>query len=180
MTPFIGNNANTKNECWRHMSHSTTSKFIPVRNEQICNRSVLIKTDQLQTTLSSADSCFSLLQTLSLNTRRDVKTADEKQTNNRSADDLQHAKAQKLILLVKLWLLICYSIRKWSHLLFDQRRLVEIELGVRNVSKEFIFSKMKIRNLTLVIALLHYICCACSPSSRVKSEKTIFRRSILR
>ena len=80
---------NTKNECWRHMSHSTTSTFIPVRNEQICKRSVLTKTDQLQTTLSSADSCFSLLETLSLNTRRDVKTANEKQTNNRSADYLE-------------------------------------------------------------------------------------------
>ena len=58
--------------------------------QQICNRSVLIKTDQLQTTLSSAESVFSLLQTLSLNTLRDVNTVDAKQTNNRSADDLQH------------------------------------------------------------------------------------------
>ena len=57
--------------------------------QQICNRSVLTKTDQLQTTLSSAESVFSLLQTLSLNTLRDVKTADAKQTNNRSADYLQ-------------------------------------------------------------------------------------------
>ena len=61
----------------------------PVRNEQICNRSVLTKTDQLQTTLSSAESVFCLLQTLSLNTLRDVNTADAKQTNNRSADYLQ-------------------------------------------------------------------------------------------
>ena len=61
----------------------------PVRNEQICSRSVLTKTDQLQTTLSSAESVFSLLQTLSLNTLRDVNTADARQTNNRSADYLQ-------------------------------------------------------------------------------------------
>ena len=57
--------------------------------QQICNRSVLTKTDQLQTTLSSAESVFSLLQTLSLNTLRDVNTADAKQTNYRSADYLQ-------------------------------------------------------------------------------------------
>ena len=62
---------------------------LPVRNKQICNRSVLTKTDQLQTNLSSAESVFSMLQTLSLNTLRYVKTADEKQTNNRSADYLQ-------------------------------------------------------------------------------------------
>ena len=65
--------------------------------QQICNRSVLTKTDQLQTTLSSAESVFSLLQTLSLNTLRDVNTADAKQTNNRSADDLQLIEAQKAI-----------------------------------------------------------------------------------
>ena len=57
--------------------------------QQICNRSVLTKTDQLQTTLSSAESVVSLLQTLSLNTLRDVRPADAKQTNNRSADCLQ-------------------------------------------------------------------------------------------
>ena len=57
--------------------------------QQICNRSVSTKTDQLQTSLSSAESVFSLLQTLSLNTLRDVNTADAKQTNNRSADYLQ-------------------------------------------------------------------------------------------
>ena len=62
---------------------------LPVRNEKICSRSVLTKTDQLQTSLSSAESVFSLLQTLSLNTLRDVNTADAKQTNNRSADYLQ-------------------------------------------------------------------------------------------
>ena len=45
---------------------------IPVQNEQICKRSALMKTDELQTTLSSAESVFSLLQTLSLNTLRDV------------------------------------------------------------------------------------------------------------
>ena len=56
--------------------------------QQICNRSVLTKTDQLQTNLSSAESVLSLLQTLSLNTLRVVKTPDEKQTNNRSADYL--------------------------------------------------------------------------------------------
>ena len=64
---------------------------------QICNRSVLTKTDQLQTTLSSAESVFSLLQMLSLNTLRDVNTADAKQANNRSADDQQLAEAQKAI-----------------------------------------------------------------------------------
>ena len=80
--------------------------------QQICNRSVLTKTDQLQTTLSSAESVFSLLQTLSLNTLRDVNTADAEQTNNRSADYLQQVEAQKLILSVKLCRLICYSIRK--------------------------------------------------------------------
>ena len=57
--------------------------------QQICNRSVLTKTDQLQTTLASVESLFSLLQTLSLNTLRDVNTADAKQTKNRSADCLQ-------------------------------------------------------------------------------------------
>ena len=57
--------------------------------QQICIRSVLTETDQLQTTLSSAESVFSLLQTLSLNTLRDVNTADAKPTNNRSADYLQ-------------------------------------------------------------------------------------------
>ena len=84
--------------------------------QQICNRSVLIKTDQLQTILSSAESVFSLLQTLSLNTLRDVNTADAKQTNNRSADYLQclqmicnTLKPKKPILTVKLI----------AHLLFD-------------------------------------------------------------
>ena len=57
--------------------------------QQTCNRSVLTKKDQLQTTLSSAESVFSLMQTLSLNTLHDVKTADAKQTNNRSAHYLQ-------------------------------------------------------------------------------------------
>ena len=57
--------------------------------QQTCNISVLTKTDQLQTTLSSAESVFSLLQTLGLNTLRDVNTADAKHTNNRSADYLQ-------------------------------------------------------------------------------------------
>ena len=57
--------------------------------QQICNRSVLTKTDQLQSTLSSVESVFSLLQTLSLNTLCNVNTADAKQTNNRSADYLQ-------------------------------------------------------------------------------------------
>ena len=57
--------------------------------QQICNRSVLAKTDYLQTNLSSAESVFSLLQTVSLNTLRNSETADEKQTNNRSADYLQ-------------------------------------------------------------------------------------------
>ena len=53
--------------------------------QQICNRSVLTKTDQLQTNLSSAESVFSLLQTLSLKTLRDFQTADE----NRLTTDLQ-------------------------------------------------------------------------------------------
>ena len=57
--------------------------------QQICNRSVLAKTDYLHTNLSSAESVFSLLQTVSLNTLRNSETADEKQTNNRSADYLQ-------------------------------------------------------------------------------------------
>ena len=48
--------------------------------QQICNRSILTKTDQLQTNLSSAESVLSLLQTLSLNTLRVVMPADEKQT----------------------------------------------------------------------------------------------------
>ena len=52
----------------------------PLRNEQVCNRSVLTKTDQLQTNLLSAESVFSLLQMLSLDTLHDVKTADEKQS----------------------------------------------------------------------------------------------------
>jgi len=159
--------------------------------QQICNRSVLTKTDQLQTTLSSVESVFSLLQTLGLNTLRDVNTADAKQTNNRSADYLQRLQMICNTLKPKnryyRWnsdgsFVIryvsdptCYSIREvW----------VEIELGVRVtshncVSKQFIFSKMKIRNSTLAFVLLHYICCTCSPSSWVKGEKTIFRRSIL-
>ena len=84
---------------------------------QICNRSVLTKTDQLQTTLSSAESVFSLLQTLSLNTLRDVNTADAKQTNKRSADYLQRLQ------------MICNSLKPkkrynigellTAHLLFD-------------------------------------------------------------
>ena len=44
---------------------------------------------------SSPESVFSLLETLSLNTLHDVKTTEETQTNNRSADDLQHVEAQK-------------------------------------------------------------------------------------
>ena len=63
--------------------------------QQICNRSVLTKTDQLQTNLSSAESVSSLLQMLSLNTLHDFKTADKKQTNNRSADHLHHVEVQK-------------------------------------------------------------------------------------
>ena len=53
--------------------------------QQICNRSVLTKTDQLQTNLSSAESVFSLLQTLSLNTLREFRL----QTKNRLTTDLQ-------------------------------------------------------------------------------------------
>ena len=68
----------------RIMTRATRTKRADL--QQLCNRSVLTKTDQLQTTLSSAESVFSLLQTLSLNTLRDVKTADAKQTNNRSVD----------------------------------------------------------------------------------------------
>ena len=48
--------------------------------QQICNRSILAKTYQLQTNLLSAESVLSLLQTLSLNTLRVVMPADEKQT----------------------------------------------------------------------------------------------------
>ena len=59
--------------------HSLLTSLL-VRNEQICNRSILTKTDQLQTNLSSAESVLSLLQTLSLNTLRVVMPADEKQT----------------------------------------------------------------------------------------------------
>ena len=70
-----------------HLAAATRTKRADL--QQICNRSVLTKTDQLQTNLSSAESVFSLLQTLRLNTLRDFKTADEKQTNNRSADYLQ-------------------------------------------------------------------------------------------
>ena len=44
--------------------------------EQICNRSILAKTYQLQTNLLSAESVLSLLQTLSLNTLRVVMPAD--------------------------------------------------------------------------------------------------------
>ena len=68
----------------RIMTRTTRTKRADL--QQLCNRSLLTKTDQLQTTLSSAESVFSLLQTLSLNTLRDVKTADAKQTNNRSVD----------------------------------------------------------------------------------------------
>ena len=85
--------------------------WTPVRNEQICS-SFLTKTDQLQTTLSSPESVFSLLETLSLNTLHDVKTTEETQTNNRSADDLQHVEAQKPVLSVKLGLHTCYLIPK--------------------------------------------------------------------
>ena len=73
-------------EVWKKTATRTNHTDL----QQICNRSVLTKTDQLLTNLSSAESVFSLLQTLSLNTLRDFKTADEKQTNNRSADYLQH------------------------------------------------------------------------------------------
>ena len=163
-----------------HKGHARTKR---ADLQQICNRSVLTKTDQLQTTLSSAESVFSLLQTLSLNTLRDVKTADAKQTNNRSADYLQRLQMICNTLKPKsryyrwdsdgsfvIRYVICYSIRE---------DLVEIELGVRDVSKQFIFSKMKMRNSTLAVVLLQYICCMCSPSSWVKGEKTIFRRIII-
>ena len=110
--------------------------------QQICNRSVLTKTDQLQTTLSSAESVFSLLQTLSLNTLRDINTADAKQTNNRSADYLQRLQMICNTLKPKNRYNIgetsdgsfviryvsdptCYSIREVS---------VEIELGVHNIT----------------------------------------------
>ena len=69
--------------------HVGTSRTKRADLRQICNRSVLTKTDQLQTTLLSAESVFSLLQTLSLNTLRDGNIADAKQTNNRSTDYLQ-------------------------------------------------------------------------------------------
>ena len=58
-------------------SHSRTKR---ADLQQICNRSILTKTDQLQTNLSSAESVLSLLQTLSLNILRVVMPADEKQT----------------------------------------------------------------------------------------------------
>ena len=77
-----------RDDCSRIL-HKEVSRTKRADLQQICNRSVLTKTDQLQTTLSSAESVFSLLQTLSLNTLRDVNTADAKQTNNRSADYLQ-------------------------------------------------------------------------------------------
>ena len=66
------------------MTRTTRTKRADL--QQLRNRSVLTKTDQLQTTLSSAESVLSLLRTLSLNTLRDVKTADAKQTNNRYVD----------------------------------------------------------------------------------------------
>ena len=68
----------------RIMTRTTRTKRADL--QQLCNRSDLTKTNQLQTTLSSAESVFSLLQTLSLNTIRAGKTADAKQTNNRSVD----------------------------------------------------------------------------------------------
>ena len=52
------------------MTRTTRTKRADL--QQLRNRSVLTKTDQLQTTLSSAESVLSLLQTLSLNTLRDV------------------------------------------------------------------------------------------------------------
>ena len=91
--------------------------FVPVRNEQICNRSVLTKTDQVQTTLSSAESVFSLLQTLSLNTLRDVNAADAKQTNKRSADYLQRLQMICNSLKPKKRYNICELLT--AHLLFD-------------------------------------------------------------
>ena len=57
----------------------------PVRNQQICNRSVLPKTDQQQTNLASAESVFSLC-------RRSAKIVWNDfplQTMNRSKTDLQ-------------------------------------------------------------------------------------------
>ena len=79
-----------------YIGHKFCHRMVATRTkradlQQICNRSVLAKTDYLQTNLiSSAESVFSLLQTVSLNTLRNSETADEKQTNNRSADYLQH------------------------------------------------------------------------------------------
>ena len=63
----------------------TTARTKRADLQQICNRSVLTKTDQLQTNLSSAESVFSLLQTVSLITLGDSETADE----NRLKTDLQ-------------------------------------------------------------------------------------------
>ena len=56
--------------------------------QQICNRSVLAKTDQLQTNLSSAKSVFSLCRRSDLTVCNDLKTADGKQIMSRSAANL--------------------------------------------------------------------------------------------
>ena len=56
--------------------------------QQICNRSVLAKTDQLQTNLSSAKSVFSLCRRCDLTVWNDLKTADGKQIMSRSAANL--------------------------------------------------------------------------------------------
>ena len=56
--------------------------------QQICNTSALAKTDHLQTNLSSAESVFSLLQTIRPDRLQRFKTADGKQIMNRSAADL--------------------------------------------------------------------------------------------
>ena len=67
-----------------------------------------------------------------------------------------------------------------AHFLFDERRSVEIGLGVPNchLSKQFIFSKLQIRNITLAVVLPHYICCISVHVVRPR-EQTIFSLSIL-
>lgn len=72
--------------CTALCSWATRTKRIDL--QQICNRSVLAKTDHLQTNLSSAESVFSLQQTIRPDRLQRFKTADGKQIINRSAADL--------------------------------------------------------------------------------------------
>lgn len=90
--------------------------------QQICNRSVLAKTDHLQTNLSSAESVFSLLQTIRPDRQQRFETADGKQIMNRSAADL---------------LLICNFPESRNSAILAALAVITAEDGMRSVRSVF-------------------------------------------